>query len=509
MHRARLAQRTRAAQRRTAPAVLALTPGRHRGGGGAAAGVVAAVRTAPATSALATAARAAPAPAPASAPALALAPALAPALAARRRIDPVSGPAALARYLVDMRRRQIRYAAVITVVVAALAVFAGIAWSRGETAHVTLHTIRRPSATLPLTDPSPTQQLSWRTSDRLGLGTPVRGGTVITYDTHTVRGRDARTGATTWSYLRTDRSVCTAVQLGGTTIAVYAVHGNCDEVTALDSGTGKRVWTRTLDKDGMPLNGVPSYHWTAETFVVATKDVIYALAVDQNGIDRWTYTRFGCAIERVAVGTSGVLIRQNCVRPRCAGKKMCAPGRQLLLRTEDNNENDKPNGDHITWLLRGNDDLPVSAGPVISALNRTTGRLDRFAAANGRSLGSTPLLPVSASTPAVTSVDTATADVVLIGGVSYAVTPGRGAALWSARTGVAPTVVPPSGADAPADLSSARISVPTAAGIEALNGTDGSVQQSFAVPGTSGADVAYPLGSGFLVGGSTGIACYR
>jgi hypothetical protein len=46
------------------------------------------------------------------------------------------------------------------------------------------------------------------------------------------------TGQITWSCTRTDRVVCAAIDAGGATIAVYRLHGECDELTALDSGTG-------------------------------------------------------------------------------------------------------------------------------------------------------------------------------------------------------------------------------------------------------------------------------
>ena len=175
----------------------------------------------------------------------------------------MSESAALRRYLDSMRRRRIRYAAVVTVVVRR---------ARG---------VRRPSsgrAARPRTSRCTPSRARRRTSPLAAAGAPSsnsRGSTGPAGDRHPAagrhgrhvlgahrRGRNARTGATTWSYTRTDRTVCTAAQLDGTTIAIYAVHGNCDEVTALDSGTGRRTWTRTLDKDGMPLNGRPTYAWS-------------------------------------------------------------------------------------------------------------------------------------------------------------------------------------------------------------------------------------------------------
>lgn len=434
---------------------------------------------------------------------------------------------ALRRYVDSMRPRRIRYAAVIAVVVAVLAVFVGVEWSRGETAHVTLHTVRTPPAALAVSTPAAVQRLAWRTSDRLAIGTPVAGGTVVTFSEHTVRGRDARTGAATWSYTRTDRTVCTAAQLSGTTVAVYAVHGDCDEVTALNSGTGARTWTRTLDKDGMPINGRPTYAWITgsgyDTLVVtahgSADDVIYAIDPG-GGLDRWTYTRHGCRIGRVVIGTSGVLISQDCTHPACGDKKMCVAGPQLLLRdARANNDDSKPDGDHITWLERGNTDVPVSAGQVIGAIDPATHTLHRYRADTGRSLGTSPL-PAGAGTAAAaasaTAVDTVTADVLWVAGTTYAFTAGRAEPLWSTRTAAAPTVLAARPADSPPPLPSAWITVPTAAGVAQLDGSSGGAVRSLALPRPSGTaasgpatEVALPLGAGFLIGTPHGVVAYR
>ncbi|MBN9619611.1 MAG: hypothetical protein J0H43_07750, partial [Actinobacteria bacterium] len=164
---------------------------------------------------------------------------------------------ALTRYRARLRRARIIYATVLATLAAVVVTTVSIVWSRGEIAHTSLRTARTPAPATPLVLPSAHQTLAWRSGDHAAMGNPFWRGTVVTFGRHAVRGRVARTGAITWSYTRTDRTVCTAAQTQGATVVVYRDSGNCDELTALDSGTGARRWTRTLDEDGMPVNGTP------------------------------------------------------------------------------------------------------------------------------------------------------------------------------------------------------------------------------------------------------------
>jgi len=66
-----------------------------------------------------------------------------------KRVDPV-----LARYRADMRRSRTIYYAIVAVIVAALGTWVGVAWSRGEAAHATLHTVGRVPPKLGLAEPS-------------------------------------------------------------------------------------------------------------------------------------------------------------------------------------------------------------------------------------------------------------------------------------------------------------------------------------------------------------------
>jgi hypothetical protein len=416
---------------------------------------------------------------------------------------------ALARYNRAMRRTRTIYYAVVGVVVVAVATFAGVVYSSGEAAHTTLHTVAKAPGTIALQAPSPNQRLAWKTSDQLALGKPQWRGAIITFSKHTVGGRDATTGKQTWSYTRTDRTVCTAAQVNGTTIAIYENSGNCDEVSAFYSGTGKRRWTRTLDKNGMPVNGRPAYQMTDFTFMVTSPTVIYAID-PVSGLDRWTYDRAGCRIGEAVLGTAGALVSQNCTKPNCKNVKFCGGGPQVFLRdgVSGNGDDNKPNADQIKWNRIGDSELPVSADQLIATADRTTHVLSELAQDTGASLRTIDLKPVPTTLQGSVAEATSTDEVLWADGRTYAIRPGASQPVWVARTRSAPTIVSPTNQDPPV-LATARISVATATGIGVLNGNDGRLVQRFAVTPPTAAGVVYPLGSGFLVADGSGVAAYR
>jgi PQQ-like domain len=422
-----------------------------------------------------------------------------------KRVDPV-----LDRYRADMRRSRIRYFAIVAVIVAALGIWVGVAWSRGEVSHATLHTFAPPPPSVGVAAPSPNQQVAWRTTDHIAIGLPQWGGTIVTYNAHTVGGLDAKTGARTWSYTRTDRTVCTAAQLTATVVAVYENHGNCDELSAFDADTGRRRWTRTLDMDGMPLDGHPSYQVTPYTMLVASQSVIYAID-PVTGYNRWTYSRYGCSISHVVLGGAGALFSQNCsANVRCKDLKFCSPGKQLTLRNgSDGRDDDKPNADKIIWNLVGNTDTPVSADSgLISAVGPSGNTLRVYAADNGSISSSISLTPATSTLGPVTAVATDTAEIVWLAGQTYAIKPDASDALWRVDSDAPPVVISTT-SDTTPSLATARITVPTSAGVGIIDGNDGQLIQSFTLGTARAGTMIYSLGTGFLVAGPTGIVAYR
>ena len=415
----------------------------------------------------------------------------------------------LDRYVRSMRRSRTVYYAVLGVILAALIVIAALVWTNGEAAHATLHTVDQQPAALTVTTPTATQAQAWRTADRTAAGTPVWRGTVITYSTHTVSGRDARTGARTWSYDRSDRTVCTAAQIAGVTVAIYQRDRSCDEVSAFDSGTGRRKWTRTLDENGQPVDGRPDFQFNGTTMLVPTSSAVYAIDPG-SGIDRWTYNRVGCTIEHAVLGTAGVLISQDCTDVDCANVKFCGKGRQLLLRdpTAERLDDDKPNFDQITWNDIGNTGVPVSADTVVSAVQPGSNVLDTLNPADGKLVHAVQLKPAPTDLDRISPASTDTTQYLWIDGRLSALTAGSASPLWSVATVAAPTVETPDGIDLGAN-SAVRITVPTSTGVATLDPATGKASGRFTVPAPAAGSTVWRLGGGFLVSSRSGTVAYR
>jgi outer membrane protein assembly factor BamB len=433
--------------------------------------------------------------------------------------------AALEEYRTRLRPWRIAYAVGIAVVVIVALVAVKIAYNHGEISHVKLRTAAKAAPSVALTGPSATLTPAWTSSDHTAIGTPYWGGTVITYSQHSVDGRDALTGAMRWSYTRSDRNVCTAAQIQGLTVAVFALAGNCDEVTTLDSGTGQRKWTRTLDEDSSTNNhevqGHPTYAVGQYTFMITTPNVIYAID-PVSSYDRWIFSQSGCRINSAVLGTAGALISQTCTAPKCSGLKFCGRGQQLLLRDPTAGQNDdssknEGNPDQIKWNLIGNTSTPVSAdsvtttstppaaGTVISAAPAGSSQLDILDATKGKTLSTLTLKAPLDSTPTASAATHA--ELIHTGGFTYAVSATQPDLLWSAPTIALPTVTTPDGEATP-DLPGAFVAVPTTAGVDLLDGATGSVVKSYPVAAPPSGSQVYAFGTGFVVAGSS-TAVYR
>jgi hypothetical protein len=423
-----------------------------------------------------------------------------------------------------MRRLAWIYVAVLSVVVAVVAAVVAVVWVRGEVHNTHLRTAAHPPPALPLADPSPQLQVAWTTADRAADGTPLWQGTVITLSRHSVRGRDVRTGAVTWSYTRTDRVACSASQVGGLTFAFFRVNGNCDELTVLDSQTGARRWTRTLDSEGHPLNGTPQVALSGDSVMVWTKDVIYDLYADATySFDRWEYHPDSCTITGAVLGPAGALIAQTCDHPDCSQVRaqFCGSGPQLLLRDAhesrdgDNKKTgrntDGKNIDQLIWNDLGNDDVPVSAGPVVTALNRTTRALDVLDTAHGTPSGSIAVTPAPASLTAISAVPTTQSVLVQLGGAVHAIDQHE-RQLWSMAATGAATVVGSDPSQWPVPTTAARVSIVTGAAVVRVDpGTGRALARSGAPSAAAPGAVAYPAGTGYVltVPGTAGVVVYR
>ena len=260
-------------------------------------------------------------------------------------------------------------------------------------------------------------------ADATAIGEPFYQGTIITYSAHAAIGRNARTGAVMWSYTRTDRVVCTVSQQQGHTLAIFAKDGNCDELTTLDTGTGKRLGVRTLVD-----NGHPTFTALPDTLLITTPETVHAIDPD-SGYDRWLFQQpDGCRTAGAAIGAGGALIGQR-----------CADGGHLLLRDRYASSDDK--NTQVKWRLSGVDAIPLSAETTAIALNPSTGQLVSYDLTRGSVRSRTPLSPrpVAAAPSVAAGHDDRRADPDRRDRPTR-VTPTGTSVLWTASTRGLPTV---------------------------------------------------------------------
>jgi hypothetical protein len=394
---------------------------------------------------------------------------------------------ALAGYTKRMRRLTLIYAAAVAVIVIIVVAWVAVVMAHSEIAHATLHSAKTAAPDIGEQAPSANPRLAWTNSDRLAIGSPLFEGTVITYSGHTVTGRNARTGVATWSYTRTDLSICEVVQEQGYTVAFFNREGNCDEVNAFKTGTGTRAWSRTLDSDGQPIDGIPTFAANEFTITLTTPKRVQAIVATgddkQGGLDRWnTAAPPGCRDVSSALGTNGVLIQQD-----------CADGTYLQLRDAyagdkvDNNPNPKLQ----LWRVHVSGDLlPVSADTIISAYDPALGNLIVYAS-DGSVLSSTPL----ASRPSVTTKPVSTpidsTELIWIDGHQYAVSTSSIKTIWT---------TPLTGPASPAD---SQLVAATNDGVRSIDAQTGQFGPTYSVPAPALGTLVLRLGSGFLIGRSS------
>jgi outer membrane protein assembly factor BamB len=407
--------------------------------------------------------------------------------------------AALERHVASMRRQRRWYAAAVALVAAAGVVVALVVWRSGEITHVHLRTAASPAPSVPLGTPVARPAVRWQTPDATAIGAPFAGGTVVTYSRHTVTGRDALTGEARWTFTRTDRDVCEVAQQQGRTIAIYRHGGNCDEVTTVDTGTGERIWERTLDENGLPINGRPLMIPGNNAIFVMTPSALYAIQVSSGacdtdsgtgcGSDSWTYAPpSGCAMTSAVPGSSGVLISEH-----------CADGDHLVLR-DPNAGTDSKDPKPIKWRLNKNGGIPVAADSFVGAIDPSTRELVLYDPAKGKVTTRVALSPAPTGTGPVRRLSAGQGELIWIDGTAYALD-GNGAQLWSAPADNLPTVTASDTSQNPA-LDVSVILVPTSSGVAALDGATGAITDQYAVAAPPAGSRVFALGTGFLVAGT-------
>ncbi len=401
-------------------------------------------------------------------------------------VTPVAAPApaALLAYQARTARATRIYAAVLVLIALAVALAVRTAYARGELTHVSSRSAPAP-APIPTGATAGALALTWRSGDRPAAGTPVQDGVVVSYDSHSVRGLDARTGELRWHYTRSDQTICSVLQQDASTIAIYNRHGNCDQVTGFVTATGAVKWLRTLVDNGVTeAASAPNVVLTVARHSVHVFD-------NAGGLDRWNWVAPDrCSVNRALAGSQGVLISTT-----------CGSQHRLVLRGLTSDE--------LKWSVTVPQAMtPVAASAFVGALDPGTGQVHTYSADKGEQTGAAQLAEPAelagalARLPrAATAVDGFSANgepvEVLWLGRLYSFTE-AGAVNWSAAAAGPPTVAGPD------------VLVATGAStVQRYDGATGRVQASVRLsPAPAGGVRAFPVGNGLLLAG-TDIQMYQ
>jgi hypothetical protein len=385
---------------------------------------------------------------------------------------------ALLAYQARTRRAMRVYVAVLAVVLLVTVLAVRAAYSHGELEHVSGRTAA-PPALIPVGSTADAVALAWRSTDRPAGGTPVQDGVVVSYDSHSVHGLDARTGKLRWHYTRSDQTLCSVLQQDASTIAIYNRHGNCDEVTGLVTATGAIKWQRTMTDNGSTeAASAPNVVLTVARYSVHVID-------NAGGLDRWDWVAPDrCSVDRALAGSQGVLISTT-----------CGSQHRLVLRGLTSDE--------LKWSVNvPRPMVPVAASAFVGALDPTTGELHSYSLAKGADFPTGRLAepaelgaPLAGLPRAATAVDgvnsrNQTLEVLWLGRLYSFAT--AGTVSWSAATAGPATVVGPDVLAASDDTTVHRFS--------------GSTGEPLALvtlgPPMPGVFRAFPVGTGLLLAGT-------
>ncbi|HEX5495909.1 MAG TPA: PQQ-binding-like beta-propeller repeat protein [Mycobacteriales bacterium] len=163
-----------------------------------------------------------------------------------------------------------------------------------------------PPPNLGLADLPGTVRARWRLPGGIGDAAPVVDSTVVVAGAHDIVGRDPISGQVRWQYQRNNATLCDWVTVDGAVVAAFRHHGGCGDLVALDGGTGQRRWYRNAAVGS-------AVTLTAGPGVVVAGGRTSLVAYDpESGLERWTYTKAGCAFDSPVAGDLGVAVILTC-----------------------------------------------------------------------------------------------------------------------------------------------------------------------------------------------------
>lgn len=212
------------------------------------------------------------------------------------------------------RRADLVATAVITAAVVAAAVL--VWWTSPERATESSPATGEPPAPAAASSPPDAMVEAWRRPDGAAAMPLAVGGTVITADGGTVRGRDYRSGAVRWTYAR-DLPLCAATAAFGDAVAVFRTGNGCSEITAVDAATGRRGPQRSGNFDDTMELQVGADYITAlgSTRLESWRsDLVRTLEYGRVDapVQPDSQPRSGCTFESAAASTVQVAVLERC-----------------------------------------------------------------------------------------------------------------------------------------------------------------------------------------------------
>ncbi len=180
-------------------------------------------------------------------------------------------------------------------------------WVRSDYATTSLRTAAADPSQPVEADPAARVVQAWQARTGPADADPVESSTVVVGEQHGVRGLDPESGSERWHYLRSTASLCDWTAADGVVVAVFRTDAGCDEALALDAGTGRRQWYRSVS-----LASNATLSSTSQLTVASTATGVAVFGTTDNGL-RWRYRPpADCRISDTRPGDVGVAVTVDC-----------------------------------------------------------------------------------------------------------------------------------------------------------------------------------------------------
>lgn len=187
------------------------------------------------------------------------------------------------------------------------AVVLGLLWSSSDYANTSLRTAAAEPSPPVEAEPAGRVSDAWDAQTGPAGLESVEDNTIVVGEEHGLRGLDPTTGAERWHYLRSTALLCDWTADDGVVVAVFRTDAGCDEALALDAGTGRRAWYRSVN-----FAAEVSLSSTNQLTVAATPTGVTVLGTTSNGL-RWRYDPpEDCLISDTVPGDVGVAVALEC-----------------------------------------------------------------------------------------------------------------------------------------------------------------------------------------------------